>query len=105
MKKLLSLGTILSISILSGCVTTSEDSVNLAEVDFTTLTCEQIETVFKDYKTNVDSGDTMTNLLGTFSSEAESAATTAKATAMTVYNTAKETAEPAIKVKGCDINI
>jgi len=105
MNKLSILGLALSTSIMTGCMTTDENSVDLTTVDFNTLTCEQIDTVFKDYKENVDSGDNYTSLLGALSSDAEATAKTAKATAMTAYYSAKKVAEPAIKVKGCNINI
>ncbi|UUO24450.1 hypothetical protein FGD67_15365 [Colwellia sp. M166] len=105
MKKIALLSVVLSASILSGCMATGEDSINIAEVDFNTLSCEQIDTVFKDYKSNVDSGDNMSSLLGSLSSEAASAAKAAKSTAMTAYYSAKEVAGPAMKVKGCNINI
>jgi hypothetical protein len=103
MNKLSVLGLALSASIMTGCMATSEGSVDLTTVDFNTLTCEEIGTVFKDYKENVDSGDNYTSMLGALSSDAAAAAKTAKTTAMTAYYSAKKVAEPAIKVKGCNI--
>jgi len=105
MKKMLSLGALLSISILSGCVTTGEETVSLDEIDFSALTCEKIESTFQDYKANIDSGDSVSSLLGNVSSEAQSTATTAKENAMSIYNSAKEIATPVIELKGCDISI
>jgi hypothetical protein len=105
MNKITFLGAALSVSILSGCMATGENSVNLADIDFNTLSCTQIETTFKDYKSNVDSADNMSSLVGMVSSEAASVSSTAKSTAMTAYYTAKKVAQPAIKAKGCKIYI
>ena len=105
MNKLSVLGLALSASIMTGCMATNEDSVDLTTVDFNTLTCEQIDTVFKDYKENVDSADNYSSLLGALSSDAEAAAKTAKSTAMTAYYSAKKVAEPVIKAKSCNINV
>ncbi|BBW90286.1 hypothetical protein PS1M3_03730 [Pseudoalteromonas sp. PS1M3] len=105
MKKTVLLGAAFSVSILSGCMSTGEDSVNLANMDFNTLSCEQIDKAFKDYKSNVDSADNLSSLVGVVSSSAASAANSAKSTAMTAYYTAKEAAQPAIKAKGCKIYI
>lgn len=105
MNKTTFLGAALSVSILSGCMATGENSVNLATMDFNTLSCEQIDTAFKDYKSNVEAGDNLTGLVGMVSSSAASAANTARSTAMTAYYSAKKVAQPIIKAKGCKIYI
>jgi len=104
MKKTSLLGAVFAVSILSGCVSTgSENQVDLANVNFNELSCAQISQTFKDYKSNVDSGDSITGLLSMASSDASAAANKAKSVAMEVYYQAKRTAAPAIKVKGCNI--
>jgi hypothetical protein len=104
MNKISLLGAAFTVSILSGCVSTSsENKVDLANVNFNDLTCEQISKTFKDYKSTVDSGDTLTGLISIASSDASAAASKAKSAAMEVYHQAKRTAAPAIKVKGCNI--
>jgi len=104
MKKITFLSLIASAA-LAGCVTTSDESTSLTDIDFNDLTCEQIETTFTEYKENIDSSDTYTGLVGIVSSEAETSANTAKAQAMDMYNQAKEKAQPVIEFKNCDINI
>lgn len=104
MKKVSFLGAAFAVSILSGCVSTgTENKVDLANVNFNDLSCEQISQTFKDYKTAVDSGDTLTGLVSLASSDASAAANKAKSAAMQVYYQAKRTAAPAIKAKGCNI--
>lgn len=104
MKKLSLLSAAFAVSILSGCVTTgSENKIDLTNVNFSDLTCEEIAQTFTDYKAYVDSGDTLTSLISIASSEASAAANKAKSAAMEVYYQAKKTAAPAIKVKGCSI--
>ncbi|MDP2559627.1 hypothetical protein [Psychrobium sp. 1_MG-2023] len=104
MKTNLILCTAFAASILSGCVTTGSDSnVDLTNINFNELTCEQISQTFKDYKANVDSGDALTGLLSIASTDASAAANKAKSAAMNVYHQAKKTAAPAIKAKGCRI--
>ncbi|NRA61672.1 MAG: hypothetical protein HRU25_12330 [Psychrobium sp.] len=104
MNKISFLGAAFAVSILSGCVTTgSENKVDLANVNFNELSCEEISQTFKDYKSTVDSGDTMSSLISLASSDASAAASKAKSVAMQVYYQAKKTAAPAIKVKGCNI--
>ncbi len=104
MNKTSLLGAAFAVSILSGCVSTgSENKIDLANINFNDLTCEQIEQTFTDYKSAVDSGDTLTGLISIASSEASTAANKAKAAAMEVYYQAKKTAAPAVKLKGCKI--
>lgn len=104
MKKTLLLSTVFTASILTGCVTTgSSNSVDLTNINFNELTCEQISQTFKDYKENVDSGDSLTGLISIASSEAASAAKQTKSVAMEVYYQAKKTAAPAMKAKGCKV--
>ncbi len=104
MNKISLLGAAFAVSILSGCVSTSsENNVDLANVNFNDLTCEQISQTFSDYKSAVDAGDTLTGLISIASSEASAAAGQAKSAAMKIYYQAKKTAAPAIKVKGCNI--
>ncbi|MGL1957403.1 MAG: hypothetical protein OCD00_08825 [Colwellia sp.] len=104
MKKKFFLGTVFAVTILSGCVSTSsEDKVNLTNINFNDLTCEQISQTFADYKEQVDSGDTLTGLISIASSEVSAGAKKTKAAAMEVYYQAKRTAAPAIKAKGCNI--
>jgi len=104
MKNTSLLGAVCAASILSGCVSTnSENKIDLANVNFNDLSCAQISQSFKDYKSNVDSGDTLTGLLSIASSDASAAANKAKSVAMDVYYQAKRTAAPAIKMKGCTI--
>jgi nitrate/TMAO reductase-like tetraheme cytochrome c subunit len=104
MNKISFLGAAFAVSILSGCVTTgSENKVDLANVNFNELSCEEISQTFKDYKSTVDSGDTMSSLISLASSDASAAANKAKSVAMQVYYQAKKTAAPAIKIKGCNI--
>jgi len=104
MKKISFLGAAVAASILSGCVSTgSENKVDLANINFNDLSCEQISQTFKDYKSTAESGDTVTSLLSLASSDASAAASKAKSAAMQVYYQAKRTAAPAIKAKGCNI--
>jgi len=104
MNKISLLSAAFAVSILSGCVSTgSESKVDLTNLNFNDLTCDQISQTFADYKKQVDSGDTLTGLISIASSEASAAAKQAKAAAMKVYYQAKKTAAPAIKAKGCNI--
>lgn len=84
------LALILSSSFLTGCISTSDNAVDITSVDFNTLTCDQIDTAFDSYKENIDSSDNYTSLIGLISPSAESAANTAKATALAAYASAKK---------------
>jgi len=104
MKKTSFLGAVFAVSILSGCISTgSDNTVDLANINFNDLSCDEISQTFKDYKSTVDSGDSMSSLISLASSDASAAASKAKSAAMEVYYQAKRTAAPAIKVKGCHI--
>lgn len=103
MNKISLLGAAFAVSILSGCVSTgSENKIDLANINFNDLTCEQIEQTFTDYKSAVDSGDTLTGLISIASSEASTAAKKTKAVAMNVYYQAEKKAAPVMKLKGCN---
>ncbi|MGI2788848.1 hypothetical protein [Vibrio fluvialis] len=103
-KVVLSVVTAISIAALSGCqLTGSSETPDLTNADFNTMDCDQIEQLFTDYKSNMetlDSGSSILSAVGMDTGTAE-----AKATMRAAYNQAATTVRPVLKAKSCTFTV
>ncbi|MFZ3433768.1 hypothetical protein [Vibrio harveyi] len=90
--------------VLSGCqLTGGSESPDLANTDFSNMSCSEIKAVFDNYKSAMDTADGATGLL---SAVGVSAGTNqAKSVMIQTYNQAKKAATPVMKVKQCSERI
>lgn len=103
MKKITLTLAALAVATLSGCQLTggADTKTDIANTDFQSMSCEQIETTFAEYRDQMDNLDTGASLLSTVGIGAGASA--AKTTMASAYTAAQKAAKPAIKAKKCDI--
>ena len=87
---------------LSGCQMTGGEA-SIADADFDSMTCEQIQQSFADYQTQINDIDTGSSLLSTVGFEADTSE--AKSAMIEVEMQAKKLARPALKAKQCSFTI
>lgn len=104
MKKITLTLAAIAVATLSGCQLTggSESKTDITSLDFESMSCEQIQTTFSDYRSQMDNLDTGASLLSTVGIGAGASA--AKATMSTAYATAMKAAKPVAKAKKCSVN-
>ncbi len=100
MKKLLALTSIVATLGLSGCMSTGDEGPALADMNFETMSCDEINAVFKDIDSKNSSVSSVTNIASVFGVDT-SAANMAQAQGTQVIIEAKRTARPIARAKGC----
>lgn len=88
--------------VLSGCQMTGGQT-NIADADFNSMTCEQIQQSFSDYQTQISDIENGSSLLSTVGFETDTS--DAKSAMLEVEMQAKKLARPAIKAKQCSFTI
>ena len=88
--------------VLSGCQMTGGQT-NIADADFDSMTCEQIQQSFADYQTQINDIDTGSSLLSTVGFGADTSE--AKSAMIEVEMQAKKLARPALEAKQCSFTI
>lgn len=101
MKKLFLVAT--AAVILSGCQITGDDSKSIADVDFDSMSCDQIKQTFTDYQDNMDNADTGSSLLSSIGVDAGTSE--ARSVMQKSYYQAKKVAKPAMKAKKCKFSV
>lgn len=100
MKKFTLTAVILGSALLTGCQSLGMGGdKSIADVNFDTMSCTEIKQVFVNFQENMDKLDSGSGLLAKVGMDTGTDA--AKATMNASYMTAKETATPIMKVKGC----
>lgn len=100
MKKLLALTSIVATLGLSGCMSTGNDGPALADMNFETMSCDEINGVFKDIDNKNSTASSASSVASMFGVDTSSA-DMAQAQGTQVIIEAKRTARPIARAKGC----
>ncbi|MEL0624783.1 hypothetical protein V6238_17040 [Marinomonas arenicola] len=103
MKKVVLTSVLLGSVLLTGCQSMGTDTDSIANVDFNSMSCSEIKQYFVDYKDKMDTLDSSSGLLSMVGMGG--GAETTKATMATAYSSAREVANPIMKVKKCSESI
>lgn len=97
MKKMLLIATVIMVT---GCVSTGSSGPSLAEMDFNTMTCDEITAAFQSYR---DSKSTVSSFSNIASAVGVNTAVVGQATnaSDTIYYNAANVARPIAAAKGC----
>lgn len=89
---------------LSGCGTLGGGTSNITSMNFSDMSCSEIEQTFKSYKENMELASSGASLLSVVGLN-NGATSTATQAANQAYETAKRTARPIMKMKNCSASI
>ncbi len=85
---------------LSGCQSAGGIQ-KLASSDFTQMSCEDIESLFTAYRSDRETAQTMSDLIGAFSPQSGTAANQTITDSDQLYQQAVTAANSALELKGC----
>jgi hypothetical protein len=85
---------------LSACQSTSNLS-NLTKTDFSKMSCKEIESMFSSYRSDKQTAESASSLVGIFSPVSGGAFGQAMSTTDQLYQKAVTAANSALKLKGC----
>ena len=104
MKKILGAALILAGATLTGCQTAGNVQT-LASSDFSTMSCESIQSVFAGYESDNAMADSLTTLMGVVAPSTTSSTNQIKAQTNNIYNQARKSANAAMQLKGCSTRV
>ncbi len=88
--------------LVSGCVAPNSDQQDIRTVNYSELSCEQIDLTFTNYQAMIKSSNVITDLISLASPSAGMVANKTKSSAELIYEQARITAAPIALAKGCD---
>lgn len=101
MKNVLLIATLGSVLTLSGCGSTSAGGASLSNLDFQSMSCEDINQAFKSYQTKRNTVKGFSSLASTLGVNKGGVATQATVASDQIYYRAADTARPIAQAKGC----
>ncbi|WP_434998472.1 hypothetical protein ACRZ5S_06720 [Vibrio scophthalmi] len=95
--------SVMLVSVLAGCQLTGGSNTDIANADFSKMSCDEIKQVFTDYQDTMDNVDTGSSLLSAVG--VDSGVSESKAAMNSAYQQARKAANPVLKMKKCSFSI